>query len=149
MKYWLLKSEPFKYAWADLVNEGKTNWDGVRNYQARNYLKEMIPGDLALFYHSNEGKEVVGIARISAPAIPDPQDESGKWVMIEVAPWRSLKNPVSLNALRTDPLLGKMDIFRQMRLSVTQVKPDEFEAIVALGGLDFESELRHKNEQTH
>ena len=133
MNYWLLKSEPFKYAYHDLERDGATFRDGVRNYQARNYLMEMAEGDLALFYHSNEGKEVMGIAKISSTAYPDPKDESGKWVVIDIKPHEKFTYPVALGTLRADEQLKKMNIFRQIRLSVVSVSQEDFDRICAMG----------------
>jgi predicted RNA-binding protein with PUA-like domain len=135
MNYWLIKSEPFKYPWQQLVSDGKTLWEGVRNYQARIYLNIMQPGDKALFYHSNEGKEVVGIATITSGAQPDPTDDTGKWVVVEVSPDRPLITPVTLDAMRKHPLLSGMDMFRLNRLSITIVKPEEYQIVLQLGGL--------------
>lgn len=133
--YWLIKSEPFKYPWSQLLKDGLTFWDGVRNYQARNYLRDMREGDLCLFYHSNEGKEVVGVARIVSEAYQDPTDATGQWSVVDLAPAFELPQPVSLDTLRSHPELQKLNIFRQMRLSVVAVEPDHFELILALGGI--------------
>lgn len=133
MRYWLLKSEPFKYPYHQLEADGQTLWDGVRNYQARNYLREMMPGDLALFYHSNEGKEVVAIAKISSTALPDPTAPDEDWSVVEVQPFARLPKPVALASLRQDPLLSGMAIFRQMRLSVVPVTDEEYKRILELG----------------
>lgn len=133
MNYWFIKSEPFKYPYSQLEAEGQTFWDGVRNYQARNYLKDMRVGDLALFYHSNEGKEVVGIAQIVNEAYQDPTTDETAWVVVDVAPYKRLPNPVSLQALRDEPRLSNLPIFKQMRLSVAPVTREEFDLIVAMG----------------
>jgi predicted RNA-binding protein with PUA-like domain len=132
MQYWLIKSEPFKYSWETFEHEGRTFWDGVRNYQARNYLRQMKRDDLALWYHSNEGKEIVGIAQVIQEHYPDPTATEGDWSVVEFAPFKKLKNPVSLATLKAHPVLSQMNIFRQMRLSVVAVTQEEFETILAL-----------------
>ena len=99
-RYWLLKSEPNKYSWDDLVADGSTYWDGVRNYMARNFLKEMKKGDLALFYHSNVGKEVVGVGRVARESYPDPTSEDDRWVVVDVEPVKPLAKPVTLAQIR-------------------------------------------------
>jgi len=132
MQYWLIKSEPFKYSWETFEHEGRTFWDGVRNYQARNYLRQMKRDDLALWYHSNEGKEIVGIAQVIKEHYPDPTATEGDWSVVEFAPFKKLKNPVSLATLKAHPVLSQMNIFRQMRLSVVAVTQEEFETILAL-----------------
>jgi predicted RNA-binding protein with PUA-like domain len=132
MQYWLIKSEPFKYSWETFEHEGRTFWDGVRNYQARNYLRQMKLDDLALWYHSNEGKEIVGIAQVIKEHYPDPTATEGDWSVVEFAPFKKLKNPVSLATLKAHPVLSQMNIFRQMRLSVVAVTQEEFETILAL-----------------
>lgn len=136
MNYWLIKSEPFKYAWSQLLEDGQTYWNGVRNYQARNYMMQMQVGDLCLFYHSNEGKAVVGIAEVCRTHYPDPTvtpDERGDWVVVDVKPHLTLPKPVTLAQLRADPRLSNLGIFKQMRLSVVSVTPEEFDLIVAMG----------------
>jgi predicted RNA-binding protein with PUA-like domain len=132
MQYWLIKSEPFKYSFAQLVHDGKTVWDGIRNFEARNNLRAMKVGDLCLFYHSNEGKEVVGIAVVAREAFPDPTTTED-FSAVEVAPQRALAHPVGLDAMREHPVLQKMMIFRRQRLSVVPVTPEEFDSLVALG----------------
>jgi predicted RNA-binding protein with PUA-like domain len=132
MQYWLIKSEPFKYSWDTFEQEQRTFWDGVRNYQARNYLRQMKLDDLALWYHSNEGKEIVGIAQVIKEHYPDPTATEGDWSVVEFAPFKKLKNPVSLATLKSHPVLSQMNIFRQMRLSVVAVTQEEFETILAL-----------------
>jgi len=131
---WLIKTEPAKYAWADLVRDGGTLWDGVRNSQAALYLKAMHVGDECFVYHSNEGLEVVGIACISATAAPDPTDPTGRWVAPRVAPLRALTRPVSLAAMKADPILAQMAMFRQFRLSVAPVTAAERAVILELAG---------------
>jgi predicted RNA-binding protein with PUA-like domain len=132
MQYWLIKSEPFKYSWDTFEQDQRTFWDGVRNYQARNYLRQMKLNDLALWYHSNEGKEIVGIAQVIKEHYPDPTATEGDWSVVEFAPFKKLKNPVSLATLKAHPVLSQMNIFRQMRLSVVAVTQEEFETILAL-----------------
>lgn len=130
MSFWLLKSEPDVYSWEDLVREGETVWDGVRNAQAAANLKAMQPGDEALFYHSNIGKEAVGICRVTRPAGPDPTDETGKWVAVWVAPVRRLKRPVTLAEMKIDPELAQFQLIRQSRLSVVPVRDSEWRRIL-------------------
>jgi predicted RNA-binding protein with PUA-like domain len=130
MNYWLIKSEPSVYAWSDLQKDKKTGWDGVRNFQARNNLKAMKKGDLAFFYHSNEDKAIMGIAKIVKEAYPDPKEKD--WVLVDVAPHKKLKNPVSLAQIKADKRFSDMILVRVSRLSVQPVKPEEFDMIVAL-----------------
>ena len=132
MTYWLMKSEPFKYSWAQLTHDKRTHWDGVRNYQAAANLRAMHTGDHAFFYHSNEGKEIVGIVEIVKTAYPDPSDETGKFVMVDVAPLKTLRQPVSLASIKSHPQLAGMALLRQSRLSVCPVLPSEWELIVKL-----------------
>lgn len=131
---WIIKSEPFKYSWADLVRDGETVWDGVRNNQAALYLKAMRPGDECFFYHSNEGLEIVGIATVSALAAPDPTDPTGRWVAPKVRPLRPLARPVTLAAMKAEPRLAGMAMFRQFRLSVAPVTAQERAVILELAG---------------
>ena len=130
--FWLVKSEPTKYAYDDLVRDGRTVWDGVRNNQAALYLKAMKLDDLALFYHSQEGLAVVGIARVVAESFPDPSDPAGRFVAVELAPERALPKPVTLAAMKANPALSGMAMFRQFRLSVSPVDPAEWAAILAM-----------------
>lgn len=133
MRYWLMKSEPFVFSWNRLVKEGKTAWDGVRNYQAANNMKAMKKGDRAFFYHSNEGLAVVGIVEISKEAYPDPSDSTGRFVMVDVKPIEALKNPVKLKAMKADPALKDMALLRQSRLSVSPVSEKEWAHVLELG----------------
>ncbi|PJJ79636.1 EVE domain-containing protein [Mucilaginibacter auburnensis] len=133
MKYWLVKSEPHKYSWEKFNEDGRTFWDGVRNYQARNNLREMKEGDLALFYHSNEGKEVVGIAKIVKEAYQDPTTEDTNWVVVELEPVEALKKPVTLAQIKADPMLKDIQLIKLSRLSVASIKPEEFDHILQLG----------------
>ena len=134
-QYWLVKSEPDTYSWDTFVRDGRADWTGVRNYAARLHLRAMRPGDEVLFYHSNEGKAVVGIARVTKPAFPDlTADEKEGWVAVELAPVAPLKNPVTLAAIKTEATLKDIGLVRQGRLSVMPLKPAEFARIVKLGG---------------
>jgi predicted RNA-binding protein with PUA-like domain len=133
MNYWLLKSEPEKYSWERLNKEGRTFWDGVRNYQARNNLREMKEGDLVLFYHSQEGKEVVGIAKVVKESYQDPTTTDPNWVVVDIAPVEALKKPVTLEQIKADEKLQNIHLVRQGRLSVMGLKREEFDHIVALG----------------
>lgn len=130
MAYWLLKSEPHAYSWDDLVRDGETAWDGVRNHQASNNLKAMQPDDEAFFYHSNVGKEIVGIARITKAAFPDTTDDSGRWVAVGVAPVQPVARPVTLAEMKAMPALEGFALIRQSRLSVVPVSPDEWRIIL-------------------
>ena len=132
--YWLIKSEPAKYAFADLVRDGKTVWDGVRNHQAAIYLRAMRVGDVLFFYHSQQDLAVVGLATVSKEAFIDPSDPAGRFVAVEVSPLRPLARPVTLAAMKAKPALAGMKMFRQFRLSVIPVEPEEASVILALGG---------------
>jgi predicted RNA-binding protein with PUA-like domain len=134
MNYWLIKSEPFKYSFDQFLKDKKTFCDGVRNYQARNNLRAMKKGDLLLFYHSNEGKEVVGIAKIVKEAYQDPTTEDTNWVVVDVAPVQKLKNPVTLAMVKSDKRLENMSLVKSMRLSVQPVRKEEFDIILELAG---------------
>lgn len=133
MNYFLVKSEPFKYSWEQFNKDGQTFWDGVRNYQARNNLKAMKKGDLVLFYHSNEGKEVVGIAKVVNEFYQDPTTDDPKWVVVDLAPVETLKNPVTLETIKADAFLQDIALVRQGRLSVMPLKKEEFDRILELG----------------
>ena len=135
MNYWLIKSEPFKYSWDQFKKDKKTCWDGVRNYQARNNLKAMKKGDLLLFYHSNEGMCIVGIAKVVKEHYQDPTTTDDAWVSVDVAPFKALKTPVTLAQIKTDEYLKDMQLVKLQRLSVGMVKPEEFDRICMLGGL--------------
>ena len=132
-KFWLVKSEPFKYAWDQLVKDRWTYWDGVRNYEARNNLAAMQKGDLALYYHSNEGKEVVGVARIKKEHYPDPTTDDERWVVVGLEPVLPLAEPVSLATIKDDPKLSEMQLVRRGRLSVVPVERAEFTRVLKLG----------------
>ena len=128
-----MKSEPFKYSWDQLVEDKSTYWDGVRNYEARNNLAAMKKGDLALYYHSNEGKEVVGVARVKKTAYPDPTTDDDRWVVVDVAPVVKLKEPVTLAMIKADPKLAEMSLVKRSRLSVVPVERVEFNYVLKLG----------------
>ncbi len=132
--YWLAKSEPFKYSWEQFVADGSTYWDGVRNYTARNNLQAMKKGDLVLYYHSNEGKEVVGVARVTKEAYPDPTTDDDRWVVVDLKPVKPLKVFVTLAQIKGDPALAEMALVKQSRLSVGPVEEGAFEHILELGG---------------
>lgn len=132
MNFWLIKSEPFKYSWEQFNKDQQTFWDGVRNYQARNNLMAMELGDLCLFYHSNEGKEVVGVAEVIKTHYQDPTTSETAWVVVDVKPAYKLKNPVSLQAMKSDPRLTNMGLLRQPRLSVIALSKDEFDTVILL-----------------
>lgn len=134
MNHWLVKSEPFKYSWEKFNKEGRTFWDGVRNYQARNNLKLMQAGDLVMWYHSNEGKEIVGIARVVKEFYQDPTTENTNWVVVDLEPVESLKKPVTLEQIKADERLKDIGLVRQGRLSVMGVKREEFDRILELAG---------------
>ena len=134
MAHWLMKSEPNKFSYDDLVGDGKTVWDRVRNNQAALYLKAMKMGDEAFFYHSQIGLEVVGIAKVVREAFLDPSDAAGRFVAVEVAPVRALKKTVSLAQMKANPALSEMKMFRQFRLSVCPVEPAEWKAILGMAG---------------
>jgi predicted RNA-binding protein with PUA-like domain len=133
MNYWLVKSEPDAYSWDRFVKEGKVDWDGVRNYQARNNLKEMKKGDQVLFYHSVSSREVVGIAEVAREYFPDPTTKDDRWVAVKLVPLKALKKPVSLTTIKQDERLENISLIKQSRLSVMPLKDFEFDAIVALG----------------
>ena len=134
-KHWLTKSEPFKYSWADLVKDGSTYWDGVRNAQARNNLAAMSRGDYVLYYHSNEGKEVVGVAKVTREAYQDPTTDDERWVVVDLAPVQALKQPVTLVDIKADAKLAEIALVKQSRLSVMPIDKRSFDHIVKLGGV--------------
>ncbi|MGE8244123.1 MULTISPECIES: EVE domain-containing protein [Sphingobacterium] len=136
MQYFLVKSEPFKYSWEQFNKDGRTFWDGVRNYQARNNMKAMKEGDLVLFYHSNEGKDVVGVAKVVKEFYQDPTTDDERWVVVDLAPVETLKKSVSLETIKADEQLQDIALVRQGRLSVMPLKPEEFDRILALGNED-------------
>lgn len=131
-RFWLMKSEPDAYSWDDLLREGEGTWDGVRNYRARNNLAAMAVGDQAFFYHSNIGKEIVGIVTISASGFPDPSDPDGKWVSVKVKPVCKLNRPITLAAIKAEPRLADCELVRQSRLSVCEFTADEWDIVLAM-----------------
>ncbi|MGX5687815.1 EVE domain-containing protein [Arcticibacter tournemirensis] len=133
MNYWLVKSEPVKYSWDKFNKDGRTFWDGVRNYQARNNLRDMKEGDLVLFYHSNEGKAVVGIAKVVKEHYQDPTTEDTNWLVVDLAPVETLKTPVTLEQIKKDQRLQNIGLIKQGRLSVMSLKSEEFDRIIELG----------------
>ncbi|HRJ71709.1 MAG TPA: EVE domain-containing protein [Terrimicrobiaceae bacterium] len=132
MKHWLVKQEPTAYAWDDFVRDGKTAWTGVRNFQARNFLKAMRRGDRVLYYHSVTGKAVVGEAEVVREAYPDPTAEEGDWVCVDLKPLRPLARAVTLAEIKADPRLADIPLLRQSRLSVMPLSPAHFRAILSL-----------------
>lgn len=136
MNYWIIKSEPHKYAWEKFLTDGRTHWDGVRNYQARNNLQAMREGDLALFYHSNEGKEIVGVAKVVREAYPDTSSTEPQWVMVDFVPVETLPKPVTLSAIKANPDLQNIGLLRQSRLSVIALKPEEFDKLLLMAHTD-------------
>ncbi|MEO5944134.1 MAG: EVE domain-containing protein [Ferruginibacter sp.] len=134
MAYWLVKSEPFKYSWDQLQKDKVTTWDGVRNYAARNNLRAMKKGDEVLFYHSNEGVEVVGIAKVSKESYQDPTTDNEAWLVVDLKPFKKLKNPVTLVQVKADKRLADMDLVRLGRLSVQTVKLEEWKIIMEMAG---------------
>ncbi len=134
MSHWLIKSEPFKYSWDQLVADKRTVWDGVRNFAARNNLRYMKKDEEVFFYHSNEGLEIVGIAKVYKEAYQDPTSEDPNWVVVDFKPVRKLKNPVSLVAMKAEPRLANMDLIRLGRLSVGAVKDEEWDVVLEMAG---------------
>ena len=134
MAYWLIKSEPFKYSWEQLEKDNQTFWDGVRNYAARNHLRSMKKGDLAFFYHSNEGTEIVGIASVVKEAYQDPTTNETAWVAVDFKPHKKLKKPVSLAQIKADKRLANMALVRLGRLSVQPVTDQEWKIVMEMAG---------------
>ena len=133
MKYWLVKSEPGNYSWDDLVKDGWTYWDGVRNYQARNNLKEMKKGDQVLYYHSNVGLEIVGIAKVIKEHYQDPTTPDDRWVVVDIEPVKPLISPVPLKDIKSTPALKNIPLLKNSRLSVMPVTKKEFDLILKMG----------------
>ena len=133
MHYWLVKQEPEKYPWAQFVKDKGTYWDGVRNYQARNNLRSMKKGDLVMYYHSVSEKAVVGVAKVTAEAYPDPTAKEGDWSVVDLKPLKSITDPVTLDQIKTDPKLSEVALIKQSRLSVMPLRADEFKRILLLG----------------
>jgi predicted RNA-binding protein with PUA-like domain len=132
MNHWLVKSEPDTYSWEKLLKHKKTTWDGVRNYAARNNLRDMKKGDLVFFYHSNEGKEIVGIAKVAKESFQDPTTSDPAWLAVELAPFKPLKHPVTLEQVKADKRLANIELVRLGRLSVQKVEKHEFDLILEL-----------------
>ncbi len=132
MNYWLIKSEPFKYSWEQFVKDKVTTWDGVRNYAARNNLRDMKKGDLLFFYHSNEGLNIVGIAKLVKESYQDPSTEETAWLAVDISPFKALKKPVSLEDIKKAPKLKGMELLRIARLSVSKVTEDQFNEILKM-----------------
>lgn len=135
MNHWLVKSEPFKYSWEQFVKDGKTFWDGVRNYGARNNLKAMKKGDHVFFYHSNEGLAIVGIAEVLKEAYQDPTTTDTNWVVVDLKPVKAVPRPVTLAQVKAEPTLQDMDLVRLSRLSVGRVKEREYRKVLTMGGV--------------
>ena len=133
MNYWLMKSEPGTYSWDDLKKDKRTYWDGVRNFQARNNMKEMKVGDLAFFYHSVNDKNIVGVARIVKEHYPDPTTDDDRWVVVDIEPEFDMDRPVHLSEIKGDDRLNQMVLVRNSRLSVQPVRKEEFDIIVGMG----------------
>ena len=133
MNYWLVKSEPHKYSWEQFNKDGRAVWDGVRNFAARNNLRAMKEGDLVFFYHSNEGKDVVGVAKVIKESYQDPTTDDTNWLVVDLAPVESLKKSVTLAQLMAEPALKDIELVRLGRLSVSAVKREEFDKIVEMG----------------
>ena len=131
--FWLVKQEPETYSWSDFVDDGRTDWTGVRNYQARNNLREMKTGERVLFYHSGKDKAVVGLAEVVKSAYADPTADDPQWVAVDLKPTRALKNPVPLAAIRYNKRLSQLPLIRQSQLSVMSLTKDEFDIIVSMG----------------
>jgi predicted RNA-binding protein with PUA-like domain len=134
MNFWLMKTEPGTYSWSDLVRDKKTRWDGVRNFQARNNIRAMRPGDLALFYHSGSDKSIHGVSRVTSQPYADPTAKGEDWSVVDVEPAFSLRQPVTLQEIKQDDALRDMILVRQSRLSVQPVQKSEFDRIVRMGG---------------
>ena len=132
-QYWMVKQEPTAYAWSDFVKDGRAEWTGVRNFQARNNLRAMRQGDLVLYYHSVVGKEVVGIAKVARTAYPDPTATEGDWSCVELVPVKALAHPVSLETIKAAPQLADLPLLRQSRLSVLPLSTAQYAEIVRLG----------------
>ena len=130
MRYWLVKSEPYKYSWNDMIKDNTTYWDGVRNYQARNNMKAMKKGDLVFFYHSNVGKEIVGITTVTKEFYQDPTTQDEKWVVVDLKFKKSLKRSITLGEIKSDKELKDMSLVKQSRLSVMEIKKSHFDIII-------------------
>ncbi len=135
MNHWLVKSEPVKYSWEKFEKDGKACWDGVRNYAARNNLRAMKKGDLLLYYHSNEGLDIVGIAKVLKEAYQDPTTTETAWLAVDIQPYKKLKKSIPLSQIKTDKILKGMELVRLSRLSVSTVTKEQFDRVLELGGL--------------
>lgn len=133
MNYWLVKQEPEAYSWSAFVQDGRTAWTGVRNFQARNNLRAMKRGDRVLYYHSVSEKRIVGVARVEAEAYPDPTATDGDWSAVDLVPVKPLKSPVDLEQIKSDAILKSIPLVKQSRLSVTPLSKSEFERVMELG----------------
>ena len=133
-RHWLIKSEPEAYSFDRLVEDGRTLWDGVRNYRARNNLQAMQVGDEAFFYHSVSEKQIVGIVRISKAGLEDPKDDTGTWAAVEIEPVRKFATPVTLAAIKAEPTLEEIELLRQSRLSVAEIRPEEWKIVRRMAG---------------
>ena len=133
MQHWLVKQEPEAYSWATFVKDGRAAWTGVRNFQARNNLRAMKKGDWVLYYHSVSEKQAVGLARVAKEAYPDPTASEGDWSCVDLVPVKALKQPVALEAIKSDPKLKDLPLLRNTRLSVVPLTPDHFERLLVLG----------------
>jgi predicted RNA-binding protein with PUA-like domain len=138
MNYWLLKSEPYEFSYQDLEKKGRAMWDGVRNYEARNNLRKMKEGDLALFYHSKKGLEIVGVCEVVREAYPDPTAEKGDWSVVDVKPVKAFTEPVSLKEIKEEPGLENMALVKRSRLSISPVTEEEFEVLLEMGKTNLE-----------
>jgi predicted RNA-binding protein with PUA-like domain len=134
-RYWLMKSEPDAYGWDDLERDGEGLWDGVRNHRAKNNLAAMEVGDQAFFYHSNIGREIVGIVEISEAGLTDPTDEDGKWAAVRVVPKTKLPNPVTLKQIKAEPRLAECELVKLSRLSVAEIGKEEWSLILSMAGV--------------
>ena len=131
--YWMVKQEPETYSWQDLVKDGKTDWTGVRNFQARNNLRFMKKGDYVFYYHSVSEKQIVGLARVGREAYPDPTAKEGDWSCVDLVPLKPLSKPVELDTIKKDKILKTLPLVRQTRLSVTPLTKEHFQRVLALG----------------
>lgn len=134
-RYWLMKSEPNVYGWNDLIAQKEGTWDGVRNHRAKNNLAAMEVGDQVFFYHSNIGLEIVGIAEVSVAGITDPTDPEGKWAAVKIIPKTKLPHTVTLKQVKAEPQLAEMELVKLMRLSVSEVRPEEWSIILSMAGV--------------
>jgi len=134
-QFWLVKQEPEAYSWATFLKDGKAAWTGVRNFQARNNLRAMKKGDVVAFYHSVSEKQIVGLAKVAVEAYADPTADEGDWSAVDLAPWKALKNPVTLEQIKADAILKEMALVRNSRLSVTPVTEPQFQRVLELAGM--------------